>query len=111
MQHDVYTWQLLRKEFIHLEEVDNGSKFIDDTIKQWLKEVSPEQRGEFINNVYEIMLATDAETLAQIKEKWVKNARIFISTYKNMDEETKKMMTKTLEELFVIIKNNWRNKK
>lgn len=106
MQHDVYTWQLQGKEFIHLDEIDNGSKFIDQTIKQWLKEVSPEQRGDFINQVYEILLATEAETLSQIKEKWIKNAKIFIASYKNMDEENKKMMIKTIEALFIIIKNN-----
>ncbi|MBO5479297.1 MAG: DUF2974 domain-containing protein [Clostridia bacterium] len=106
MQHDLYTWQLQGKEFIHLDEVDNGSQFIDKTIKKWLKEVSPEQRGEFINNVFEILQATDADTLAQIKEKWMKNAKILISTYKNMDEESKKMMVQTMEELFAIIKNN-----
>ena len=106
MQHDVYTWQLQGKEFIHLDEVDNGSRFIDKTIKGWLTQVSPEQRGEFINNVFEILQATDADTLAQIKEKWMKNAKILISTYKNMDEESKKMMLQTIEELFIIIKNN-----
>lgn len=106
MQHDVYTWQLKGCNFIHLDEVDNGSKFIDKTIKGWLKEVSKEQRGEFINYVFEILQATDADTLSQIKENWIKNAKVLISTYKNMDEDSKKIMTQTIEALFVIIKNN-----
>jgi hypothetical protein len=106
MQHDLYTWQLQGKKFVYLDEVDNGSQFIDKTIKDWLSRVSNEQRAEFINSVFEILQATDADTLAQIKEKWVKNAKILISTYKNMDEDSKKMMVKTIEELFVIIKDN-----
>jgi hypothetical protein len=110
MQHDLYTWQLQGKQFIHLDEVDDGSRFIDKTIKDWLGKVSNEQRAEFINSVFEILQATDADTLAQIKEKWVKNAKILISTYKNMDEESKKMMVQTIEALFVIIKDNIVNK-
>lgn len=110
MQHDVYSWQLQGKEFIHLDEVDNGSLFIDKTIKKWLEEVSPEQRGEFINNVFEILQATDADTVEQIKEKWMKNAKIVIATYKSMDEESKKIMIQTIEELFVIVKNNVKEK-
>lgn len=106
MQHDLYTWQLEGKEFIHLDEVDNGSRFIDKTIKGWLSGISQKQREEFINNVFEILQATDADTLTQIKEKWMKNAKILISTYKSMDEESKKMMIQTIEELFVIVKNN-----
>ncbi len=106
MQHDLYTWQLQGKEFIHLEEVDKESKFMDKTIKQWLDEVSKEQRGAFINQVFEILQATEADTLTQMRKNWLKNAKIFMATYKNMDEETKNMMTKTMEALFVIIKNN-----
>lgn len=110
MQHDLYTWQLQGKEFIHLDEVDNGSKIIDATIKEWLEQVSKEQRGEFINNAFEIFQATDADTLSQMKEKWVKNARTLISKYKSLDEQSRKMMIKTVEELFVIAKNNVRKK-
>ena len=110
MQHDVYTWQLQGNEFIHLDEVDNGSQFIDKAIKDWLSTVSKEQRGEFINKVFEILQTTDADTITQIKEKWIKNAKILVSTYKNMDEESKKIMTKTMEALFVIIKNNVKQK-
>ncbi|MCI8482580.1 MAG: DUF2974 domain-containing protein [Clostridia bacterium] len=110
MQHDVYTWQMKGNEFIHLDEVDNGSQFIDKAIKDWLSTVSKEQRGEFINKVFEILQTTDADTITQIKEKWIKNAKILVSTYKNMDEESKKIMTKTMEALFVIIKNNVKQK-
>lgn len=110
MQHDVYTWQLKGKEFIHLDEVDNGSVFIDNTLKQWLRKVSPEQREQFINNVFEILQATNANTVEEIKERWLKNTTVIISTYKNMDEESKKMMVKTMEELFVIVKNNIKEK-
>ena len=106
MQHDLYTWQLQGKEFIHLDEVDNGSKIIDATIKQWLEQVSKEQREEFINNAFEIFQATDADTLVQMKEKWLKNARTLISKYKSLEEESRKMMIKTVEELFKIAKNN-----
>lgn len=106
MQHDVYTWQLQGKEFVHLDEVDKGSKFIDETIKTWLAEVSKEQRGNFINNLFEILQATDADTLEHMKENWMRNAKILIDTYKNMDENSKKMMAQTIEALFTIIKNN-----
>lgn len=106
MQHDVYTWQLQGKEFIHLDEVNGESNFMDQTIKGWLNEISKEQREAFINQVFEILQATEADTLAKMKENWLKNAKILLATYKNMDDETKKMMTKTMEELFSIIKNN-----
>ena len=110
MQHDLYTWQLEGKEFIHLKEVDKGSKFMDKAIKQWLDEVSKEQREAFINQIFEILQVTEADTLTKMRENWLKNAKVLMETYKNMDEETKKMMTQTIEALFIIIKNNMMEK-
>ena len=46
MQHDLYTWQLEGKEFIHLKEVDKGSKFMDKAIKQWLDVLNVLQHEE-----------------------------------------------------------------
>ena len=45
-----------------------------------------------------------------MRENWLKNAKVLMETYKNMDEETKKMMTQTIEALFIIIKNNMMEK-
>lgn len=110
MQHDVYTWQVQANEFIYEKEVDKQSYFIDTTLKRWLEEVSKEQREKFINNIFEILEATEAKTVTQIRGNWMKNAKIIISTYKNMSEEEKKMMSKVIDELFIIIKDNIKGK-
>lgn len=107
MQHDLYTWQLLGKEFIHLDEVDNGSIFIDKTIKTWLKEVDPKQRGETINIIFDILEQTDATTISEVKTNWLKNIGIILKTYKNIDPKEKEIAIKTMEALFVIAKNNF----
>ena len=44
MQHDLYSWQLLGKEFVTLKKLTNESEFIDKTIKDWLENVEPEKR-------------------------------------------------------------------
>ena len=83
---------------------------MDKAIKQWLDEVSKEQREAFINQIFEILQVTEADTLTKMRENWLKNAKVLMETYKNMDEETKKMMTQTIEALFIIIKNNMMEK-
>ena len=44
MQHDLYSWQVLGAKFVE-DELTNSSEFIDQKITNWLREVSPEQRG------------------------------------------------------------------
>lgn len=106
MQHDLYTWQLQGKEFEYLEQVTNGSQIIDRTIKDWLQEVSPEEREQIISILFQILDTTQATTLAELKEQWFKNMKIVIKSYQAIDEESKKIMTKTLEKLITIGKNN-----
>lgn len=106
MQHDLYTWQLIGKEFIHLDEVDSGSVIIDKTIKKWLKEVSPEQRGEVINTLFDVLGQTEATTLSEIKLNWFKNAKILYKSYQNVSPENKEIVSKMIDALFKIMKNN-----
>ena len=105
MQHDLYTWQVLGDHFIE-DELTNSSEFIDQTITNWLKDVSAEQRGQFIDILFEILYATQAQTLSEIGSNWFSSAKTMLKTYKNMDEESKEIMSKTLNELFRIGKGN-----
>ena len=105
MQHDLYSWQLLGAHFIE-DTLTNSSEFIDQTITNWLNEVSPEQRKKFIDTLFEILNATEAETLAQLSSKKIETAKIILSTYKNIDEESKEIISKTLSVFFHVAKNN-----
>lgn len=106
LQHDLYSWQLLGNKFICLDEVTNGSKFIDRTISEWLISVTPEQRGKFADALFEILNSTNAETLSDISAKWFTNTRTLLTTYRSLDEETKEIISKTFFALLNIAKQN-----
>lgn len=78
MQHDLYSWQLLGAHFIE-DTLTNSSEFIDQTITNWLNEVSPEQREKFIDTLFEILNATEAKTLAQLSSKKFETAKIILN--------------------------------
>lgn len=105
MQHDLYSWQLLGDKFIRDEQTDS-SKFIDKTITDWLKAVSPEQREIFIDTFFEILNATGAKTLSEIGSNKILSVRTMLKTYQNIDPETKDIMLKTLKVFIDIGKSN-----
>lgn len=105
MQHDLYSWQVLGDKFVK-DELTNSSEFIDKTITDWLKEVSSEQRGKFIDTFFEILKETNVETLSEISNKLFTNAKTMVKAYQSLDPESKKMMTKTLEALLKIGRSN-----
>lgn len=106
MQHDVYSWQVIGRSFIVLEEVTNESKFIDKTITNWLKNLDLQTREQVIDIVFEIINSTEAKTINDLKLSVMKNAKIILSSYKHIEPENKKMIIATIAELVEIIKAN-----
>lgn len=107
MQHDLYSWQLIGNKFEYLNEVTNGSKFIDKSIKDWLKQIDLDKREQVIDIVFHVINTTNVATVSEIKNHWFANARILLSSYKQIDQESKKMILETLSALFKIAKDNF----
>ena len=106
MQHDLYSWQVLGKEFVTLKKLTNESELIDKTIKDWLENVEPEKREQVIDAVFEILNTTEAQTMKELKANWFANAKTILGTYKNIDSDTKEMVWQTVNELLKVAKNN-----
>ena len=106
MQHDLYSCQVLGKEFVTLKKLTNESEFIDKTIKDWLENVEPEKREQVIDAVFEILNTTEAQTMKELKANWFANAKTILGTYKNIDSDTKEMVWQTVNELLKVAKNN-----
>ena len=107
MQHDLYSWQVQGTKVVSLKEVTNGSEFVDKTIKQWLDDVEPKQREIVIDTIFDILSTTEAESMIQIREKWFKNVGIILKNYKNLDEDSKKMIGEIVRKLVIVAKDNF----
>ena len=105
MQHDLYSWQVLGKKFVH-SEITNSSEFIDNTVTNWLKEVDATQREVFVDTFFEILNTTQVETLSEFSSKKFANSLTMVKTYKNMNDKSKEIMIHTLSTFFQIAKNN-----
>ena len=84
----------------------NESKFIDKTIKNWLKDLDMDTRQQVIDIVFEILNSTNSKTIQDLKFSLVKNARIILSSYKQITPENKKMIEATVTALLGIVKEN-----
>ena len=102
----MYSWELLGNNFIYSSELTNSSEFIDKTITGWLENIAPSKREQVIDVVFEILNTTDAQTMKDLKSNWFVNAKKILTTYKNIDNDTKEMIWQTLNVLVKIAKNN-----
>ncbi|MGN1334859.1 MAG: DUF2974 domain-containing protein [Anaerovoracaceae bacterium] len=95
-QHDVYSWEVLATGFVCMESVDNSSRFIDCTLKNWVEDLNYDQRESFIDTVYGIMAETNAVTLRELNDNWFDSARSVLKSITSLDEPTRKVVSQAL---------------
>ena len=89
MQHDGFSWQVLGTGFVHLREITRQGRRTDLTLRTWLRELSPEQRERFVEGLFQVLTASGASTLTDLKEDWLKSAGAMVRAMKDLDKETR----------------------
>ncbi len=102
-QHDPFLWVIESNDFVTGEKIDNKAKFVNSTFKEWVKKFTPEQREFFVDAMFDIIEATNAQKADNFIE-WSENLRgnstLFFDTIKDLDPETRSFMLKVLGNIF-----------
>ena len=106
LQHDPFSWFVENDDFRYAEKVSMAAMHRHKTIDQWLSALSKEQRELFIDTLYQVIEATDSDTIYEFSEDWLKKALAMLNALKNIDPETMKFMGETINDLVKLsIKN------
>lgn len=89
MQHDIYSWQVEGTKIKGFDKVTKGSETVNEVVRSWLQNTTPEQRKNFVNIVFEVIGSTKAETVRGLSMELIKNIGKVSDTYKNISEEEK----------------------
>ncbi|MBE6601234.1 MAG: DUF2974 domain-containing protein [Ruminococcaceae bacterium] len=98
LQHDGLSWSVMGGSFICLKATSHGSQRTDHTINDWIKQMSPAQREQFVEALYQVICSDNATTLTDLvslknKNKWLQKSAM-------LDPHVKKTIIKTLSVLF-----------
>ena len=97
LQHEPYSWEVQGGDFVRMEEVDDSSRFVDQTIKHWLSTTSMEERNAFVDAVYELLTLGQIDDLREvILPKNVLRYLRMLST----DEHIRSVIAREFAELF-----------
>lgn len=99
LQHDTYSWEVLRDRFVYLETVTDASRFVDYTLKEWIVSMTPEKRERLVGALFEVLEKTNAKTVKELGENWVSNTVSVLRTLRNLDEETRKVLIEAIRSL------------
>lgn len=107
MQHDPYSWETLGTDFVRLDTISNGSRFIDQSLKTWVAQMDVSQREQFFDTLYHVLKATKAERVTELSEGWLKNAVVILRSFQNIDEQSRQHVFQMLSLLLAAAKDNF----
>lgn len=102
MQHDIYSWQLEGDNLVRVNDLTDESKIVSKVLKKWLEDTTPNQRENFFNIIYEVLVSTDLKDFNDFSVDTLKKIRKVIKSYKNIEKEERK----EIEEMFKLLVDN-----
>lgn len=104
-QHEPFTWIVDGDDFLYQDHLNKNAVFLDSSVDAWLKSRTPEERERLVDSVYELFAATDVEDWYEFNDKFISNIRSVISSSSKLDDETKKLIIKTIAALASSVRN------
>ena len=89
LQHDRFSWQVLGRRFLRLREVTRGSQLGDAALRRSLEALPVEQRGRLVDALFDVLTASGAETLADLRTDKLKTAGAMVKAMADLDRETR----------------------
>ena len=103
LQHDTFTWEVMGKELIPVEELTLDSRFIHETIKNWLREMDMEERNEMVEALFTLLTYGNVEKAVDIFHP--KNLRNYLKLF-GSDENIRNVLTSEFENLLEAAKKS-----
>ena len=89
MQHDGFSWQVMGNHFVTLRQVTRQAHLSDQELRKWVHGLSVEQREAFVSAMFDVLTASGAVTLTDLKDDSFKAVGAIIKAMKDLDKETR----------------------
>lgn len=100
MQHDPFSWNLKGNSFELIDGFDKASSFFHNTFNTWINSLEKSQRELFVETLFRIIKATDAETNSEIEKNILHNSVKIIAAIYRLDPELRSTFCSLLAMLF-----------
>lgn len=102
-QHDPYTWLVKDGHFVEAGAVDKGSMRVEHSISRWIFSLSDNQIKIYVDTLYQIISASEAEDLISFASDPKKSIQGILSAIKDVDEQDARILKEALKGLISIL--------
>lgn len=86
-QHNAYTWQVMGGRFVTVSARTSNSHFADDTLKRWLRSLTPQMRRQTIDSIYALLNVSDGQRVGELFD--ARSVLGIVRSAGSMDEATR----------------------
>lgn len=104
LQHNTYFWLVEEDHFVYAKKIYEGRRLMDDTINDWVLSLEAEEVKIFVDTLYNVVSATEADNIIQIAADWKNSMNRMRAAIKDVDEETSEMLKKIIKSLFELLR-------
>ena len=93
-QHDPMTWQVYGKHFEELPGIDRTAGLICETLHEWLQNSTPEQRGAFVDAMFQMADGINATKMSDITNEKLRSMWKMFGSRKEIDPELRRVFSR-----------------
>ena len=101
LQHEIYSWEVVGKCFVPMEEITADSRFLNLTIKHWVNQMTVQERNQVVDTLYVLLSSGDVKTASDIFHP--RNLRRYIRAVSS-DDGIRKLLSGELRSLLTAAK-------
>lgn len=107
-QHDPYSWLVENGEFVKADDIYESRRKLNNTLNEWILSLNEQQLRTFVDTLYQVVSASEADDLIEFTADWKKSMNGIISALKEVDEQTARILREIIRSLFEIAGNHMR---
>lgn len=89
LQHDGFSWQVMGDHFLTLRQVSRQAHLSNLALREWVHAMPVERREKFVAALFDVLSASGAVTLKDLKDDSFKAAAAMVRAMKDLDRETR----------------------
>jgi len=96
-QHDAFTWMIEKDTFVTLDQTSPDSQQTDETLKQWVRETSADERKKFFDTFFGIFLDAGITSINDLRK--LKNFSKIFQNAQDLDPTEREMLERLAKQL------------
>lgn len=102
LQHDAFSWLIKNGEFVVVKGIYESRKRKNKVMNEWIATLTEDEMRVFVDTLFQIISASTADDFLDLATDWKRSINKMMAAYKELDDETTKMLRETIKSLIEI---------